>query len=71
MRQFYLLCFIDNFYVGISVIIQLFVSISIIIIFRPPFEVMEVWLEGVAMHLSVGVPLPQNLEYDISNYSGE
>lgn len=38
---------------------------------RPPFEVMEVWLEGVAMHLSVGVPLPQNLEYDISNYSGK
>lgn len=31
---------------------------------------MEVWLEGVAMHLSVGAPLPQDLEYDILHYSG-
>ncbi|XKL64386.1 hypothetical protein PGB90_004472 [Kerria lacca] len=38
---------------------------------RPPFEVMEVWLEGVAMHLSVGAPLPQDLEYDILHYSGK
>ncbi|XP_063218880.1 LIM domain kinase 1 isoform X2 [Bacillus rossius redtenbacheri] len=37
---------------------------------RPPFEVLEVWLEGVAMHLSVGMPLPQNLEFDIYNYKG-
>ena len=39
--------------------------------YRPPFEVMEVWLEGIAMHLSVGVPLPQDLEYDISHYPGK
>ncbi|XP_069685846.1 LIM domain kinase 1 isoform X3 [Periplaneta americana] len=37
---------------------------------RPPFEVMEVWLEGLAMHLSVGMPLPQDLEFDIYNYTG-
>ncbi|GLH05264.1 LIM domain kinase 1 [Gryllus bimaculatus] len=37
---------------------------------RPPFEVMEVWLESLAMHLSVGVALPQDLEFDIYNYSG-
>ncbi|KAK6636586.1 hypothetical protein RUM43_010248 [Polyplax serrata] len=38
---------------------------------RPPFEVMEVWLEGLSMHLSVGVPLPQDLVFDIYNYSGK
>ncbi|XP_015593503.1 LIM domain kinase 1 isoform X2 [Cephus cinctus] len=37
---------------------------------RPPFEVMEVWLEGLAMHLSVGVPLPSDLEFDIRHYTG-
>jgi hypothetical protein len=37
---------------------------------RPPFEVMEVWLEGLAMHLSVEMPLPQDLEFDIYNYTG-
>ncbi|XP_075218396.1 LIM domain kinase 1 [Lycorma delicatula] len=37
---------------------------------RPPFEVMEVWLEGLAMHLSVGRPLPQDLEFDIYHYTG-
>ncbi|XP_022183840.2 LIM domain kinase 1 isoform X2 [Nilaparvata lugens] len=37
---------------------------------RPPFEVMEVWLEGLAMHLSVGRPLPHDLDYDINHYSG-
>jgi LIM domain kinase 1 len=31
---------------------------------------MEVWLEGLAMHLSVGMPLPQDLEFDIYNYTG-
>nr|CAD7415324.1 unnamed protein product [Timema cristinae]CAD7435112.1 unnamed protein product [Timema monikensis] len=36
----------------------------------PPFEVLEVWLEGVSMHLSVGMPLPHNLEFDIYNYTG-
>lgn len=38
---------------------------------RPPFEVMEVWLEGLAMHLSVGAPLPTDLEFDIRNYTGQ
>ncbi|XP_066594562.1 LIM domain kinase 1 isoform X2 [Prorops nasuta] len=37
---------------------------------RPPFEVMEVWLEGLAMHLSVGAPLPIDLEADIRHYTG-
>lgn len=37
---------------------------------RPPFEVMEVWLEGLAMHLSVNRPLPHDLDFDINHYSG-
>ncbi|XP_050457905.1 LIM domain kinase 1 isoform X1 [Cataglyphis hispanica] len=37
---------------------------------RPPFEVMEVWLEGLAMHLSVGAELPADLDFDIRNYKG-
>ena len=37
---------------------------------RPPFEIMEVWLEGLAMHLSVGVSLPSDLEFDIRHYTG-
>ncbi|KAG8233523.1 hypothetical protein J437_LFUL013647 [Ladona fulva] len=37
---------------------------------RPPFEVMEVWLEGLAMHLSVGADMPYDLEYDILHYTG-
>jgi hypothetical protein len=32
---------------------------------------MEVWFEGLAMHLSVGMPLPKDLEFDIYNFSGE
>ncbi|XP_043250509.1 LIM domain kinase 1 isoform X2 [Colletes gigas] len=37
---------------------------------RPPFELMQVWLEGLALHLSVGVELPLDLEFDIRNYTG-
>ncbi|XP_016919696.2 LIM domain kinase 1 isoform X2 [Apis cerana] len=37
---------------------------------RPPFEIMQLWLEGLAMHLSMGAELPSNLEYDIRNYIG-
>ncbi|XP_034192448.1 LIM domain kinase 1 isoform X2 [Osmia lignaria lignaria] len=37
---------------------------------RPPFEVMHVWLEGLAMHLSMGMDLPSDLEIDIRNYTG-
>ncbi|XP_076231426.1 LIM domain kinase 1 isoform X2 [Calliopsis andreniformis] len=37
---------------------------------RPPFEVMHVWLEGLAMHLSMGTELPSDLEFDIRNYTG-
>ncbi|XP_034935704.1 LIM domain kinase 1 isoform X2 [Chelonus insularis] len=37
---------------------------------RPPFEVMEVWLEGLAMHLSVGAPLSPDLDFDIRHYTG-
>ncbi|CAH1163270.1 unnamed protein product [Phaedon cochleariae] len=37
---------------------------------RPPFEVMEVWLESFSMHLSVGMPLPPDLLFDIQHYRG-
>ena len=37
---------------------------------RPPFEVMEVWFEGLAMHLSVDAPLPPELDSEIKNYAG-
>ena len=37
---------------------------------RPPFEVMQIWLEGLAIHLSVGAELPSDLEFDIRNYTG-
>ncbi|XP_015435959.1 PREDICTED: LIM domain kinase 1 [Dufourea novaeangliae] len=37
---------------------------------RPPFELMQVWLEGLAMHLSVGAELPSDLEFDVRNYTG-
>ncbi|XP_058806357.1 LIM domain kinase 1 isoform X2 [Phymastichus coffea] len=37
---------------------------------RPSFEVMEVWLDGLAVHLSVDAPLPPDLENDIKNYAG-
>ena len=37
---------------------------------RPPFEVMEVWLESLGLHLAVGAALPQDLVVDIYNYSG-
>ncbi|XP_044762849.1 LIM domain kinase 1 isoform X2 [Coccinella septempunctata] len=37
---------------------------------RPPFEVMEVWLESLLMHLSVGMPLPPDLLFDICNFRG-
>ncbi|XP_044002295.1 LIM domain kinase 1 isoform X2 [Aphidius gifuensis] len=37
---------------------------------RPSFEVMEVWLEGLAMHLSVGATLSSDLDFDIRHYTG-
>ncbi|XP_030754913.1 LIM domain kinase 1 isoform X2 [Sitophilus oryzae] len=37
---------------------------------RPPFEVMEVWLESLSMHLAVGMPLPPDLLFDIQHYRG-
>ncbi|XP_069999971.1 LIM domain kinase 1 isoform X1 [Penaeus vannamei] len=37
---------------------------------RPAFEVLEVWLEGLAMHYTVGAPLPSNLLGDIYNFNG-
>ncbi|CAH0548987.1 unnamed protein product [Brassicogethes aeneus] len=37
---------------------------------RPPFEVIEVWLESLSMHLSVGMPLPPDLLFDIQHYRG-
>ncbi|XP_044740456.1 LIM domain kinase 1 isoform X2 [Chrysoperla carnea] len=37
---------------------------------RPPFEVMEVWLESLSMHLSVGKSLPSDLVFDIYHFQG-
>ncbi|XP_063886254.1 LIM domain kinase 1-like isoform X2 [Scylla paramamosain] len=37
---------------------------------RPPFEILEVWLEGLAMHFTVGAPIPSNLLVDIYNFNG-
>lgn len=37
---------------------------------RPPFEVTEVWLESLSMHLSVGIHLPSDLVFDIEHYRG-
>ncbi|XP_065173211.1 probable tyrosine-protein kinase DDB_G0283397 [Atheta coriaria] len=37
---------------------------------RPPFEVIEVWLESLAIHLSVGCPLPADLLFDIQHFKG-
>uniref|UniRef100_A0A0A9WSK4 non-specific serine/threonine protein kinase n=2 Tax=Lygus hesperus TaxID=30085 RepID=A0A0A9WSK4_LYGHE len=37
---------------------------------RPPFETMEFWLEHLANHLMTGVPIPRNVEYDITHFSG-
>lgn len=31
---------------------------------------MEVWLESLSMHLSVGIPLPSDLLFDIQHYKG-
>lgn len=37
--------------------------------FRPPFEVIEIWLESLVMHLSSPGPLPPNLLADILQYT--
>ncbi|KAJ8679115.1 hypothetical protein QAD02_014902 [Eretmocerus hayati] len=37
---------------------------------RPPFEVMEIWLESLATNLSIDAPLPADLDLDIRNYAG-
>lgn len=37
---------------------------------RPAFEVMEVWLESLSMHLSVQMPLPSDLLFDIQHFRG-
>ncbi|XP_073994181.1 LIM domain kinase 1 isoform X2 [Rhodnius prolixus] len=37
---------------------------------RPSFEVLEGWLKGLSLHLSVGVHLPQDVEYEILNFTG-
>lgn len=36
----------------------------------PPFEVLDVWLESLAMHISVGHRLPNDLTFDIDHYKG-
>ncbi|XP_026333809.1 uncharacterized protein LOC113240661 isoform X2 [Hyposmocoma kahamanoa] len=36
---------------------------------RPPFEVIEIWLESLVMHLSSPGPLPPNLLADILQYT--
>ena len=37
---------------------------------RPPFEVMQSWLEVLARHLSQDTPLPEELDLEIRNYAG-
>uniref|UniRef100_A0A0P6GFT1 LIM domain kinase 1 n=1 Tax=Daphnia magna TaxID=35525 RepID=A0A0P6GFT1_9CRUS len=37
---------------------------------RPPCEVIEVWLESLALHLAVGAAIPQDLLVDIYTYAG-
>lgn len=39
-------------------------------LFSPPFEVLEVWLESLAIHTSVGHRLPTDLIFDIDHYKG-
>lgn len=36
----------------------------------PSFEVLEVWLESLTMHISVGQKLPTDLVFDIEHYKG-
>nr|XP_049699231.1 LIM domain kinase 1 isoform X2 [Helicoverpa armigera] len=36
---------------------------------RPPFEVLEIWLESMVMHLSQAAPLPRTLLADVMQYS--
>lgn len=36
--------------------------------FRPPFDVLEVWLESLAMHTSVGHHIPSDLYNDIEHF---
>ena len=37
---------------------------------RPPFEVIEVWLEALNLHLAVGAAIPHDLLSDIYTYTG-
>uniref|UniRef100_A0A6M2DAU3 Putative serine/threonine protein kinase n=2 Tax=Rhipicephalus microplus TaxID=6941 RepID=A0A6M2DAU3_RHIMP len=37
---------------------------------RPPFELLQKWLEGISLHLIVDSPLPKELMSDIANYQG-
>ncbi|XP_049520403.1 LIM domain kinase 1-like isoform X4 [Dermacentor silvarum] len=37
---------------------------------RPPFELLQKWLEGISLHLIVDSPLPKELMRDIINYQG-
>lgn len=39
--------------------------------YRPPFEVIEVWLETLRLHLAVGAAIPHDLLSDIYTYTGE
>ncbi|XP_013784173.1 LIM domain kinase 1-like isoform X2 [Limulus polyphemus] len=37
---------------------------------RPPFEIMETWLQSMAMHFTVGSSLPNEFVNEIRNFSG-
>lgn len=37
---------------------------------RPPFELLQKWLEGISLHLIVDSPLPKELMSDIVDYQG-
>ncbi|XP_026477216.1 LIM domain kinase 1-like, partial [Ctenocephalides felis] len=38
---------------------------------RPPFEVLEVWLEGMSMHLAVGSEISESLLFDVEHYKSQ
>ncbi|XP_065088730.1 LIM domain kinase 1 isoform X3 [Ochlerotatus camptorhynchus] len=38
---------------------------------RPPFDILEVWLESMARNAALGKPLPSDVAYEIYHYKGQ